>query len=339
MLFRSIGRLNPAWGMPQIEFGVYVIENKDMPFPEMIDRAKLALKETLRQAGSKLRYAFYDDAARSRMFREKQLSDVMEDALKNREFQVYLQPKYHLPEEKIGGAEALVRWCSRAEGMIYPDEFIPLFEKNGFVVTLDLWVFEEVCRTLCSWTERGVKPVKISVNCSRVHFKNEKFLQAYLAIADQYQIDRSLIEIELTESVVFEDTERLIKIIEQIRAAGFGCSMDDFGSGYSSLNLIQSIPVDTLKIDKVFFKDKTMELDRLKAVVGGIIRMSHSLSMVTVAEGVEYREQVEMLKQEGCDYIQGYIFDKPMNIASFEQKAFGESLAEVRKSDPLGEPE
>ena len=92
--------------------------------------------------------------------------------------------------------------------MIYPDEFIPLFEKNGFVVTLDLWVFEEVCRTLCSWTERGVKPVKISVNCSRVHFKNEKFLQAYLAIADQYQIDRSLIEIELTESVVFEDTER-----------------------------------------------------------------------------------------------------------------------------------
>ena len=108
----------------------------------------------------------------------------------------------------------------------------------------------------------------------------------YRTIAEQYQIDRSLIEIELTESVVFEDTERLIKIIELIRAAGFGCSMDDFGSGYSSLNLIQSIPVDTLKIDKVFFKDKTMELDRLKAVVGGIIRMSHSLSMVTVAEGV-----------------------------------------------------
>lgn len=333
------GRLNPAWGMPQLEFGVYVIENKDMPFPEMIDRAKLALRESPRQAGSKLRYAFYDDAARSRMFREKHLSDVMEEALKNREFQVYLQPKYRLPEEKIGGAEALVRWCSSTEGMIYPDEFIPLFEKNGFVVTLDLWVFEEVCRTLCSWIERGVQPVKISVNCSRVHFKNEKFLQAYLTVADQYQIDRSLIEIELTESVVFEDTERLIKIIEQIRAAGFGCSMDDFGSGYSSLNLIQSIPVDTLKIDKVFFKDKTMELDRLKAVVGGIIRMSHSLSMVTVAEGVEYREQVEMLKQEGCDYIQGYIFDKPMNIASFEQKAFGESLAEVRKSDPLGEPE
>lgn len=313
-----------SWGMPSTEFGVYVIENNTLPFTEMIDRAKLALKEASHSLmdNNKLRYAFYDDNARRQLFREKQLSDMMESALANGEFQVYLQPKYHLPEEEIKGAEALVRWKSASEGMIYPNEFIPLFEKNGFIVQLDLWVFEEVCRTIRKWIDHGLKPIKVSINCSRVHFRNSNFLSSYIRISSLYDLDRSFLEIELTESVVFENTEHLTKIIQEIKSAGFGCSMDDFGSGYSSLNLLQTIPVDTLKIDKIFFQGNVVNMERTEALVGSIVQMAQSLFMITVAEGVEHREQVDMLKRIGCDYIQGYVFAKPMEVASFEKLAF-----------------
>lgn len=309
-------------GMPTTQFGIYIVENTTLSLPEMIDRAKMALKEALQPVVKKLSYAFYDDLVRRQLFREKQLSDMMEDALINREFQIYLQPKVRLPEEVIGGAEALVRWISASEGMIFPDEFIPLFERNGFIVRLDLYVFEEACRTMRSWIDQKVTPLKISVNCSRVHFKNPFFLTPYLRVADQYQIDHSLIEIELTESVVFENMGQLTSIIHEIHSAGFGCSMDDFGSGYSSLNLIQSIPVDTLKIDKIFFKRSPDEATRTETVVKSIVQMAQSLSLITVAEGVEYREQVEMLKRVGCDYVQGYVFAKPMAVSDFEQMAF-----------------
>lgn len=310
------------WGLPSIEFGVYIIEDKTISFPLMIDRAKLALKESSRAIDSKTRYAFYDDAVRRRLFREKQLEDRMEEALQNGEFQVYLQPKYSLPSEKVNGAEALVRWVSPEEGMIYPNEFISLFEKNGFVVKLDLWVFEQVCRTIRRWEDKRMRPIKVSVNCSRAHLKESDFLNPYIDIAGRYSIPKGRIEIELTESMVLDDVNRLRKVIEDIKLAGFGCSMDDFGSGYSSLNLIQTIPVDTLKLDRIFFRGNISQSERTEAVVESIINMSKALSMETVAEGVELREQVEMLKGVGCDYIQGFVFAKPMVIESFEKIAF-----------------
>ena len=310
-------------GMPLTEFGVYMVEDRSLPFPQMVDRAKLALREASTAVGTRLHYSFYNDELRRQLFREKQLEDRMEAALERGEFQVYLQPKYRLPQERIGGAEALVRWVSAEEGMIFPNEFIPLFEKNGFIVQLDLYVFEVVCRTIQAWLQRGLQPVKVSVNCSRVHFRTSTFLEAYTQIADCYGLDRSYIEIELTESVVFDNDEQLLHIIGTIREAGFGCSMDDFGSGYSSLNLIQSIPVDTIKLDKIFFRSNPVLPQRTEAVVRNIVSMAKSLSMETVAEGVEHREQVEMLKDAGCDYIQGYVFAKPMQIGSFEELAFG----------------
>ncbi len=311
------------WTLPQTEMGIYIIDNNSLDFTQMIDRAKLALKDSVRHTHSKLRYAFYNDGMRHQLMREKQLEDMMEKALANNEFQVYLQPKYRLPEETIGGAEALVRWSSPDEGMIFPNEFIPLFEKNGFIVDLDIWVFEEVCRTMRKWLDGGLQPMKISINCSRVHFRDPGFLAPYIKAAEQYKIDKKLIEIELTESVVLEDVGRLTRIIDKIRETGFGCSMDDFGSGYSSLNLIQSIPVDTLKLDKIFFDASPKEIARTEAVVGSIIGLAKALSMETVAEGVEIREQVDMLKRVGCDYIQGYVFAKPMKIRDFEKLAFG----------------
>ncbi len=317
-----------TWGLPTLQMGVYVIQNKEMSFEQMIDRAKLAVKETTWAVENKLRYGFYDDEVRQKLFREKQLEDRMVVALAEGEFKVYLQPKFSLPSETIGGAEALVRWESPNEGMIFPGEFIPLFEKNGFIVPLDLWVFEEVCRAQQRWKNMGYEPVKVSVNCSRLHLKDPGFLQTYINIANRYHVEKWLLEIELTESVVMENSERLTQVIASIREAGFGCSMDDFGSGYSSLNMLQSIPVDTLKLDKIFFSQND-EPQRTEALVKSIVAMASALHMETVAEGVEVREQVEMLKRTGCHYIQGYVFARPMKLRDFEALAFTAEEEEV----------
>lgn len=320
---RYVEKNEPLWSLPIVEFGIFVIDNAELPFSQMIDRAKLALRESPQAIGGKIRYAVYNDEVRRLLVREKQLEDMMERALLEGEFQVYLQPKYRLPERVIGGSEALTRWASASEGMIFPDEFIPLFEKNGFIVTLDLYVFEEVCRTLRGWIDRGLTPSKTSVNCSRVHVKSKNFLDAYRTIAERYRIPERLIEIELTESIVMEDSHRLIEVIEDIHEAGFACSIDDFGSGYSSLNMIQSIPADTLKLDKIFFRNRTKDPSRTRSVVQSIVSMAQALSMETVAEGVEYEDQVDMLEEIGCDYVQGYVFARPMPIADFERLAFG----------------
>lgn len=313
----------PIWSLPVVEFGIFAISNDTLLFPLMIDRAKLALKESSRAVHSKMHYAIYNDEVRRRLFRDKQLEDMMDNALIQKEFHVYLQPKYRVSDEKIGGAEALSRWISSTEGMIYPDEFIPLFEKNGFVIQLDLFVFEEVCSTLRLWMDRGLEPVKVSVNCSRIHLKNQGFINNYIRIADKYSIPYQLLEIELTEGVVMEDEQRLMQVIDEIHKAGFCCSMDDFGSGYSSLNLLQNITVDTLKLDKIFFYGSKKDSKRMQSVVSSIINMAQALNMETVAEGVEYPEQIKMLREMNCDYIQGYVFAKPMPINEFEQLTFG----------------
>lgn len=312
------------WLAPMIEFGVYCIINDTVPLPQMVDRAKMALNEVRFVYSPRLCCAIYDDAIGKRLFREKQLEDKMEESLKTGEFEVYLQPKYRTANETIGGAEALVRWKNKEEGMIYPDEFISLFEKNGFITQLDLWVFQRVCETIRKWMDQGREPVKVSVNCSRVQLKYADFLDQYVRICESCQVPPKWIEIELTENVVFENVENLKKIIDQIHAVGFGCSMDDFGSGYSSLNMIQDIPVDTIKLDKVFFRNKDKDLSRTKSVVGSFLQMAEQLHMETVAEGVEEKAQVEMLRELGCVYIQGYYFAKPMPIGEFEELLFGQ---------------
>lgn len=321
-----------VWQSPIMGFGVYSIGREPIPFPHMIDRAKLALKESTSDLHGKIRCAVYDDAIRRQLMREKHLEKMMVTSLLNREFQVYLQPKYCAESETIGGAEALVRWAS-CEGMIYPDEFIPLFEKNGFIVQLDLWVFEEVCRLMRYWADAELSLFKVSVNCSRVHLKNPRFLDRYIEICKRCEAPAQFLEIELTETVVFEDVNHLSNIIDSIHNAGFGCAMDDFGSGYSSLNLISDIPVDTIKLDKVFFHGDAKDMRRTESVVESILSMARALNMSTVAEGIEERTQVEMLKRLKCDYIQGYYFAKPMPVADFERLAFGRTIRKGGSGD------
>ncbi|MEG0258106.1 MAG: bifunctional diguanylate cyclase/phosphodiesterase, partial [Christensenella sp.] len=323
------------WIPHTVELGIFVIDNSDISLSDMIDRAKLSLLESDCKLQNKMRYAIYNEKVRHTMLREKQLEDKMESALEKHEFEVYLQPKYHTQTECIGGAEALVRWNDPQEGIIYPDEFIPIFEKNGFVAQIDLFVFDRVCQTLQSWLQKGLPLLKISVNCSRIHLKTPNFLEEYRRIATAYNIPLNMLEIELTESAVFEDVETLSDVIREIHSIGFGCSMDDFGSGYSSLNQIREIPVDTLKLDKVFFRTGTTNLERTVSVVGSIISMAKALNMCTVAEGVEYRQQVDMLKKLGCDYIQGFYFAKPMPIIDFEKLAFGPLIDETDSKEDM----
>ena len=316
---------------PVPQFGVYVINDLQLPLNTMVDRARFALNKIDKIQTARLQYAVYDERVHLKEVREKELEGMMEKALESGEFIVYLQPKYRLAGEVIGGAEALIRW-KNGDNMIFPDEFIPLFEKNGFIIQIDLFVFEEVCKAIQRWLSQGKTPVPVSVNCSRRHFQKKDFLLSYARIFQKYQIPPQYLELELTESIVYENTDRLVEIVNQIHALGFRCSIDDFGSGYSSLNLIKDIPADTLKIDRIFFRSSQGNDERAKSVVEAIVNMARSLSMSTVAEGVEYRSQVDMLKEMQGDFVQGYVFARPLPISEFETLAFptGDALYDRR---------
>lgn len=302
------------------EYGIYIVDNKEISMEDMVDRSRLALRNgsLTSNEDDRIRFAFYSEKIRHQLIMEKKLEDRMEKALNNNEFKVYLQPKYITATKRIGGAEALVRWMSEEDGMIYPNDFIPLFEKNGFIVKLDLWMFEQVCCVLQKWQQEGRELIPISVNCSRVHLQNHDFLNAYIEIFKRYDIPAKCLELEFTENVVIEEAQRLSKVIDDIHRFGFGCSMDDFGSGYSSLNLLQDIHVDTLKLDRIFFKNTFSKSERTRAIISCILDMAQSLQMKTVAEGIEEWEQVHELKEMGCDLIQGYVYAKPMPIEEFE---------------------
>lgn len=245
-------------------------------------------------------------------------SDIVR-ALRDRELEVYLQPKYSISSETIIGAEALVRWNHPEKGMLYPGSFIPACEKNGFVCTIDYFVLDEVCKNLRAWKEEGRQLVKISVNFSRMHLSEPDFVERLMEAVKYYGLQPSDIEIELTESAAYEEMETLLAVMQQIKRAGFGLSMDDFGSGYSSLALLRDMPVDVLKLDKGFLnRNKGNEKeDRDRRIIHHIISMAKDLEITVLAEGVETEEQKDFLKEENCDLIQGFYYAEPMPPDSF----------------------
>lgn len=302
-------------------FGVYQVEDRNEPVSTMLEKANLALKKVIQSPQHLVHMGVYDEKEREQLSREKSLETKMERALKNGEFVPFLQPKYELVNETIGGAEALVRWFDPVEGMIGPNEFIPLFEKNGFVVELDLYMFEQVCKILESWKKRGYRNIPISVNMSRGHFTIPGFFDRYLEILSRYDVPKNSIEIELTESLFYNEMSMLNDLINQIHEAGMRCSIDDFGSGYSSLNMLKDVRVDALKLDRVFFKE-AVDDQRGTSVVNSVLHLAQELDLKTISEGVEIRSQVDYLKEMDCDYIQGFIFARPMSVADFEKIAF-----------------
>lgn len=307
--------------------GIYPIDDPVLPLVKIQDRANIARQKS---GGSEehclCTCLFYSEQDRLRSLREKEMENRMHDALGRDEFVVYLQPKQSLKKAAIGGAEALVRWRA-PEGLIPPNDFIPLFEQNGFIVDLDLHVFEKVCAMLRKWLDNGLTPVPVSVNMSRAHLADPQFLERYETIRRAYDVPPELLEIELTESLVFENPHLLVQFIERIRAHGYHCSIDDFGSGYSSLNLLKDMNVNVLKLDRVFFASREADNARERTVIVSVIDLAKKLSMGTVAEGVETTRQVEFLQQADCDMVQGYVFSRPVPLAEFEQMAFGREIA------------
>ncbi|KMT22874.1 diguanylate cyclase (GGDEF) domain-containing protein [Clostridium cylindrosporum DSM 605] len=302
-----------------ISFGIYKIDKEilddSINITALIDKASIAKK--VDKGYHRTTYTFYSDSIYNNILKEKEIETYMNSALENKEFVIYFQPKYSLKDLSIVGAEALVRWNSKENGIISPGEFIPLFEKNGFILDLDMYVFEEVCKTIRSFIDRGVPIIPISVNVSRVHLNNKNFIEMYKELADKYNINPSFIEIEITESAVFGNTEILLDIMNSIKKVGFSISMDDFGAGYSSLNLLKDLPVDILKLDREFFKEVN-GTGRWKQVVLGIVSLAKSMGIKVVSEGVETEEQSEFLEEIGCDMAQGYLFSKPVPISEFK---------------------
>lgn len=242
----------------------------------------------------------------------------MEEALNSRQFEVYYQPKVFMRTEEIAGSEALVRWRTKKGTMLMPDQFIPVFEKNRTIPQLDQYVFEAVCMWIRTLLDEGKPALPVSINVSRLQFCNADFVEIYAGIKKRYAIPDNLLEIEFTESVLFDNWERLTFIVDQLHASGFTCSIDDFGKGYSSLGMFKNLNVDVLKIDALFFQNLVAEeKDRLLAE--SIIQLVRQFGVKTVAEGIETREQIEILKHMRCDYIQGYVYYKPMPQKEYEK--------------------
>lgn len=287
-------------------------------FLTIVDEAEIVRKNLKKSSGSGI--AFFNDEIRQTIIEERMMESEMENALLTGQFEVYIQPKYELENEKIAGGEALIRWNHPKLGLIPPFRFIPMFEESGNIDKLDRYVLEKVCRMLRERLDAGQNVVPISVNLSRVELANNLLVEELEEISDKYKIPRELIEFELTESVSFEDTNRLINVISKLKDSGFLVSMDDFGTGYSSLSLLTSLNLDMLKIDRGFIVSlgENAENSKAQSLVRDIINMSLHLNIRPLAEGVETEKQKEFLSSSGCEYIQGYYYAKPMPMADFE---------------------
>lgn len=293
--------------------GVHIIRSGERDISSAIEKVNFAHRKAKQKD---LHICFYDDLMRDEALREKEIENHMDSALANGEFKVFLQPKYHISSNTVAGAEALVRWRVGNDDIVYPGSFIPVFERNGFITKLDMYMFESVCKIIRSWIDTGLTPVTVSVNFSRNHLSNSDLVKSLCELADKYGVPRQYLEIELTESAIFDNENKILELLKSLHEAHFTLSMDDFGAGYSSLGLLKNIPVDVLKIDGEFFKS-VEDTERANTVIAGVMRMARELNIKTVAEGVETKEHVDLLRTLGCDMVQGYYYAKPMPAELF----------------------
>lgn len=311
----------------ELSIGFYCVDESEekLTVKEMVNRANMAQKSA-KNSGD-CRFAFFNNKTREKILRDAEMEAGAKRALEAGEFVLYLQPKVNIQNaNRLAGAEVLVRWNSREKGLIPPIEFISLFERNGFIVPLDRYIFERTCEWFAAYLKEGRPSINLAVNVSRIGMLQEDFVSYYSSVKERYQIPDYRLELEFTESMIVDD-EMFTTTVERLRKKGFVCSMDDFGSGYSSLNLLKNLPIDVLKLDILFFKEGT-DLIRERTVVSNVITMAKELKIETIAEGVETEEQVEFLRSAGCDIVQGYVFAKPMPLAQFD-----DMLRDIERKD------
>lgn len=284
----------------------------------MISYCTFALKEG-KKCGKDFMY--YKDSLHEQGAKVSYIEANMKKALVNEEFKLFLQPKIDLKDNTISGAEALVRWIEDSGNMIYPNDFIPLFEKNGFCIDLDLYMIEKVCQRLRSWIDEGVKIIPISINQSKKLFYMDNYVDMLSEIVDKYKISSEYIVLEMLEGLAVEDPEKLNKTIKKLHEKGFKVSMDDFGNGYSSLNSLSLLDIDELKLDCMFLlKLEEKNKEKQIKIIKNIIHIAKDMKIKTVAEGVETKENECLLKDMDCDYSQGYLYSKPISVDEFEEK-------------------
>lgn len=285
------------------KFGIYLVNDRSIPVNLMCDRAMMA-ERTVK--GNIMKFcAFYDEHYREEMLRAGQIEQDMEKALTEHQYQMYLQPKYRLKDNSLCGAEVLCRWQHPEKGLIPPNDFIPLFEKNGFILKLDEYMWEEACKNIRRWLDQGRSVVPISVNISRYHIQHNDLEKALMELIHKYDLTPDMLN----------------RVLDRLQKLGFKLEVDDFGSGFSSLNLIRNISVDTIKIDKEFL-DSEIASEKGKIVVNHTIGMAKDLHLQVIAEGVETKAHVDFLKNSNCDIAQGFYFAKPMPVPEFERIAF-----------------
>lgn len=285
----------------------------------LIDRAAIAYKTVKKQPQGGI--AYYDQELHDHMQYNAHLENNMVDALENGEFLPYLQPKFSIGEKRIIGCEVLVRWKSPQQGFLVPDKFIPLFEQNGFISEVDLYMFREVCKLMRTYLDRSLPIYPCSVNVSRITLMKHDFIKNVLDIIKEYDIPTENIEFEVTENVFMEEPDAVISVLKELKSHGFSISMDDFGSGYSSLTLLRDLPIDIVKLDKEFLKDSANN-DNTYLIMKSVIDMAHAMEMKVVCEGIETEEQAQALDELGCEIGQGYLFAKPMPVDDYNSIAY-----------------
>jgi len=308
-----LAKYNPEYDIVP-NLGLYVIEDNNLPMETIFNRATLASNYS---KGNYVKfYTFYNDKMSKTIIHDQEIINDMKSAIEKEQFDLYFQPKYSLENNKPYGAEALVRWFHPTKGMVMPGEFIPVLEKNGYISKLDYFVWEKACKYLRKWMDEGRTPYPISVNVSRVNMYNPKIVDIIKGLTDKYNIPPELLNLELTESAYVENPVVIKDIITKLQLYGFIILMDDFGSGYSSLNTLKDISVDILKVDMKFLSNTDIP-GRGDNILASVIRMAKWINLPVVVEGVETYEQARFLRSIGCDYVQGYYFASPMPVEDY----------------------
>ncbi len=315
----------------KLKCGIYQIRNDDRDINQILDRANAARKSLV--GNEKELISFYSDKIINEMRIADKIESDMDKALMNGEFKLYLQPKWNIKKDELYGAEALVRWIKPDGTVVYPDEFIPVFESNGFIEKLDFYMLTNVCQMIHNLQRAGMPVFPVSVNQSRRLWDNPRYVEHVEEVLKRYRVPSNMVELEVTETVFFGEREKMIEIIHELKGIEVLLSMDDFGSGYSSLNLLKDVPFDVLKIDREFFSESVTSKSSTW-ILQKIIEMAEGLNIRVLCEGVETKEQVELLGKLGCKYVQGYYYSEPVSMAVFLERYFGDH---IELSDDDGE--
>ena len=297
--------------------GIYYIRDKKESISDMIDKANLARKSVA--SVSRSLEAEYHEQLMEETRKQERVESRMHEALENGEFRPYLQPKWNMASDQISGAEALIRWVDSSGKVTPPNEFIPVFERNGFIEQVDFFMLEEICRYIRRMIDEGREVYPVSINQSRYLLYDPNYIMKVQEIMIKYRVPRGLIELEITETVFFNEKERMLEVMRNLKEFNMNLSIDDFGSGYSSLNLLRDIPFDVLKIDRGFL-DESAQSESGKWILRKIVEMADGLNLRVICEGVETHEQVEMLLDIGCIYAQGFLYSRPIPIEEFMEK-------------------